>query len=114
MPCARSVGSTRDSLPRLNGSGVVKHAAFTTGFPALTLWTIEAPTDLSQPGTTLGRIVPAPKNVAMLFGAALIIPNGNPLANVVIPVTDHPETSLSASPASARKRLPRPNGNSRT
>ena len=113
MPWARNVGSSRDSFPRPNSPGVAKHAAFTTGFPAITLETIEPLTNLSQPGTTFGRIVPAPKKVAMLFGAALMIPRGNPLANVVIPLTVHPETSLSVAPATARKRFPRPNGNSR-
>src|ERR1700723_1389162 len=95
MPCA---GSMRGSLPRANGPGAAKHDGLMTEVPAIALRTIEPPTDFSQPPTTSGRIAPAPKRVESSFGAALVIASGNPLANVVIPATFHPETSLSDMP----------------
>src|SRR5271166_2326334 len=98
MPRARRVGSTRGSLPRAKGPGAAKHAGLTTEAPVCALETIEPPTDLSQPAKTLGRIVPAPKRDDKKLGAALVMASGNPLANVVIPVSLQPDTSLSVSP----------------
>src|SRR5208337_4860341 len=98
MPCARRVGSTRGSLPRANGPGAAKHAGLRTEVPNVALVTIEPATDLLQPATTSGRIVPAPKREDKTFGAALVIARGNPLAKVVIPASFHPETSFSAMP----------------
>src|SRR5271165_6834605 len=98
MPCARRVGSTRGSLPRAKGPGAAKHAGLRTELPICAAVTIEPPTDLSHPATTLGRIVPAPKREDKTFGAALVIARGNPLAKVVMPASFHPETSFSAMP----------------
>src|ERR1700730_10668217 len=111
IPCARKVGSTRDSLPRLNGPGAAKHAAFMTEVPAVRWLRIEPLADSLHPGRTLGRIVPAPKYVDRSFGAALMMDMGKPLASVVIPLTVQPDTSLLATPvASAKKCFPGPNG----
>src|SRR5271165_7119419 len=115
MPCARRVGSTRGSFPRAKGPGAAKHAGLTTEAPVCALETIEPETDLSQPATTLGRIVPAPKRDDKKLGAALVIASGNPLANVVIPVSFQPDTNLSATPVTfGRKCWPLPTGRSRT
>src|ERR1700720_1671744 len=114
MPSARSVGSTRDSFPKLNDPGAAKHAAFTTDVPYLTASRIEPAADLLHPATTSGRSVPAPNSVDKSFGATVVIANGNPLAKVVIPLTLHPDAILSATPATFDKnRLLRPSGKSR-
>src|ERR1700691_4960299 len=98
MPCARKVGSTRDSFPKLNCPGAAKQEEFRTGMPDITLRASEPAVDLSQSALTLGRMVPAPKRVARSLGAELDIASGKPLANVVIPLNCHPATSLSAIP----------------
>src|ERR1700732_3569053 len=74
---------------------------------------IEPLADLLHPGRTLGLIVPAPKYVDRLFGAALMMDNGKPLASVVTALMVQLAKTLSATPvAPAKSRFPGPNGSS--
>src|SRR6202453_2450174 len=58
IPWPRSVGSTRDSLPKPKSLGAVKQAGLNQAIPPFSA-TCAAP--LEHPGTTLGRKVPIPK-----------------------------------------------------
>src|ERR1700733_1142504 len=58
IPSPRSVGSTRDSLPKPKLLGAVKQAGLIQAFPPV-VFTCAGP--LAHPGTTLGRNVPIPR-----------------------------------------------------
>src|ERR1700719_2488210 len=78
---------------------------------AVTCSRIEPLAGLLHPGRTLGRIVPAPKYVDRLFGAALMMDSGKPLASVVTALMVQPAKTLSATPvAPAKNRLSCPKG----
>src|SRR5713226_982861 len=81
IPCARSLGSTRGSLPKVKSAGAAKHdvlnhlVAFALfGSPSFVVGAPE--TDASQPDRKSGR-EPPPKRVVP-FTCPLLKINGNP------------------------------------
>src|SRR5271154_5634361 len=93
IPGARSMGSTRASVPYPHCGGGAKQ--LTLNHCA----TEPPPAFLSHPATTSGRMLLTPKPA---FSKDVALPeyeifSGKPFWNVVIPSTPHPPTILSAT-----------------